>query len=164
MTTEDEARALIAELAKHQRRGVGMTGSSPDACACGERILPEPTKGWDDYSDIMDRRDKAFAAHQAQIISALLASRVSTPPSEEWEYGREYYDFDGTPRRRKVSKADFEAHAPDGHRSDGSPYWNYTRYVVASISGSPFLLFPSHPQNPNGPRDMSAKGGRGDGR
>jgi hypothetical protein len=82
MTTEDEARALIAELAKHQRRGVGMTGSSPDACACGERILPEPTKGWDDYSDIMDRRDRAFAAHQAQIISALLASRVSTPPNE----------------------------------------------------------------------------------
>jgi hypothetical protein len=66
MSTDNDAREI---LAKHQRRATGMTGNSPDTCACGERIFPAPTKGWDDYSDIMDRRDEALAAHQASVLA-----------------------------------------------------------------------------------------------
>ncbi|WP_311257342.1 hypothetical protein [Microbacterium sp. WCS2018Hpa-9] len=44
----------------------------------------------------------------------------------EWEYARVYYDEGGNPQVRKVQKSDIDAHRPDGHRSDGSPYWNYT--------------------------------------
>jgi hypothetical protein len=46
---------------------------------------------------------------------------------EAWEYAHEYSDFDGSPMPRVVTEDDFRAHRPDGHRADGSPYWNYVQ-------------------------------------
>ncbi len=73
---------IASVLAKHQRRSMGLTGSSPDTCACGARIMPTPSQGWDDYRDISDRRDEAFAAHQAAALEA-----VEALEEVEWEYG-----------------------------------------------------------------------------
>lgn len=42
-------------------------------------------------------------------------------PEPEWEYGRKYVDEAGDPRIR-VSQ---DVTSPDGHRSDGTLYWNY---------------------------------------
>lgn len=49
------------------------------------------------------------------------------PDIEPIEYARIYHDEGGNPQPRMVSKADYDAHRPDGHRADGSPYWNYQR-------------------------------------
>ena len=43
-----------------------------------------------------------------------------------WEYSHRYIDFGGMPYYRLVAVEVFNAHRPDGHVSDGSPYWNYT--------------------------------------
>jgi len=62
---------------------------------------------------------------------------TSTPGVAAWEYGFAYPVTDGWERGdrieggkryvRKVTKAEFDAHKPDGHYSDGAPYWNYVR-------------------------------------
>jgi hypothetical protein len=46
-------------------------------------------------------------------------------PATEWEYGHVYYDEAGDPHRYPVPERKFLDHEPDGHRADGSPYWNY---------------------------------------
>lgn len=38
-----------------------------------------------------------------------------------WEYGRMYFDEAGDPHIRETT----DVTSPDGHRADGSPYWNY---------------------------------------
>lgn len=65
-------------------------------------------------------------ALDAERVAIAVLDSMGSAVDQEWEYGREYYDFDGSPMRRKVSKEEHERHEPDGHRSDGSPYWNYT--------------------------------------
>lgn len=52
---------------------------------------------------------------------------VSPPAEVEWEYSRIYYDEGGNRQRRKITEGEFRTHAPDGFRSDGSPYWNYVQ-------------------------------------
>lgn len=61
----DEATTV---LAAHQRRSLGMTWGSPDRCACGVETRPEPGD-----EDVMDRRDRAFAAHQAAMLAQAVA-------------------------------------------------------------------------------------------
>lgn len=57
-------------LAKHQRRELGMSSGSPDTCACGEKVMPDPEALAVDGTarNITDRRDEAFAAHQAEML------------------------------------------------------------------------------------------------
>lgn len=57
-------------LAKHQRHELGMSSGSPDTCACGEKVMPDPeTLAADGTArNITDRRDEAFAAHQAEML------------------------------------------------------------------------------------------------
>lgn len=45
----------------------------------------------------------------------------------EWEYAHEYTDEGGGKHPRKVSASEYAERKPDGHRADGSPYWNYTQ-------------------------------------
>lgn len=63
------------------------------------------------------------------LADAILAAgfRRQGPTTDEWEYAREYTDEGGDPRIRVVSAADQLEHRPDGHRADGSPYWNYVQ-------------------------------------
>lgn len=56
--------------------------------------------------------------------------QAHTPTTEEiaeWEYGRRYVDEGGSPHVRPASNYRGGTESPDGHRADGSPYWNYTR-------------------------------------
>ncbi len=57
-------------LAKHQRRELGMSSGSPDTCACGAKVMPDPEALGPDGTarNITDRRDEAFAAHQAEML------------------------------------------------------------------------------------------------
>lgn len=50
-----------------------------------------------------------------------LVAALDGAPEPEWEYGREYRDEAGCPHVRESS----DVSSPDGHRADGSPYWNY---------------------------------------
>ena len=61
------------------------------------------------------------------IAKAALRAALSVAPTEDWGYGKLYYDEGGNPYIRKVSKAEFDARTPSGHRADGAPYWNYER-------------------------------------
>lgn len=54
-------------------------------------------------------------------------------PEPEWEYGREYRDEAGDPHVRVSS----DVSSPDGHRADGSPYWNYR--VMRRRKAGPWL-------------------------
>lgn len=45
----------------------------------------------------------------------------------KWQYAHVYYDEGGNPHRTRVTKVEFDAHKPDGHMIDGTPYWNYER-------------------------------------
>ncbi len=57
-------------LAKHQRHELGMSSGSPDRCACGMQVMPDPRYLAADGTarNITDRRDEAFAAHQAEML------------------------------------------------------------------------------------------------
>ena len=59
------------------------------------------------------------------LADAILAAGYRKQPEPEWEYARRYSEMDGSPRYRTISEADAKARMPDGHRSDGSDYWNY---------------------------------------
>lgn len=52
-------------LAAHQKVSMGMTSGSPDTCKCGERVYPER----DHDIEVTLRRDVAFAAHQAAMLT-----------------------------------------------------------------------------------------------
>lgn len=69
-----------AVLALHQRRSTGMTYNSPDVCTCGARLLPE--RGDEDATI---RRDRAFAHHQVQVLTAaaFVADNLN-PAAVEW--------------------------------------------------------------------------------
>ena len=54
-----------AVLAQHWREATGMTLRSPDRCACGVETRPADNDG-----DILDRRARAFAQHQAEVLDA----------------------------------------------------------------------------------------------
>lgn len=56
-------------LADHQKESWGMGYGSPDRCRCGAAIMPLPGE-----EEVSIRRDKAFAAHQAEMLT--------TPPSK----------------------------------------------------------------------------------
>lgn len=56
---------VVGILTAHQKVSMGMTSGSPDTCKCGERLYPKPA---DD--EVTVRRDKAFAAHQADALLA----------------------------------------------------------------------------------------------
>lgn len=62
-----------------------------------------------------------------RILAAGFRRPEPVPDTDEWEYGRRYSEMDGSTRVRKVPAADILEHRPDGHRADGSPYWNYTQ-------------------------------------
>lgn len=61
--------------------------------------------------------------------------------SDQYEYGKAYpitdgeesgdrisFPSDGLKRYiRRVSKAEFDQHKPDGYLANGKPYWNYLR-------------------------------------
>jgi hypothetical protein len=55
----------VAVLAAHYWAGHGMSYGSPDTCACGERTMPERGD-----EDVMVRRARAFAEHQAAMLAA----------------------------------------------------------------------------------------------
>lgn len=59
----------------------------------------------------------------AEVRAAALAEQGET----EWEYGRRHVDEGGSPHVRPASDYQGDTESPDGHRADGSPYWNYTR-------------------------------------
>jgi hypothetical protein len=69
-------------LAAHwwQQRGMGY--GSPDRCSCGAETRPE--KGDDDVSD---RRARAFAKHQAEMVTAsgLVGGRADEARAEAWD-------------------------------------------------------------------------------
>lgn len=48
-------------------------------------------------------------------------------PEPEYEYGRQYTDEGGSPHLYPAREYGGDTTSPDGHRADGSPYWNYTR-------------------------------------
>lgn len=75
----------------------------------------------------LDMRMDAGAHMVAREVLAILDESPTEreTPTGEWEYGHEYTHMDGSPYRRRVSDEVFREHAPDGHRADGSPYWNY---------------------------------------
>jgi hypothetical protein len=52
-------------LEQHWRESTGMTRNSPDRCACGVETRPADNDG-----DILDRRARAFAQHQAEMLEA----------------------------------------------------------------------------------------------
>lgn len=62
--TETNRDRIAATLSRHQPVTTGMTYNSPDVCACGTKTLP--VKG-DEYPEI--RRARAFAAHQADVLT-----------------------------------------------------------------------------------------------
>lgn len=61
-----------AVLARHYRLSRGMTHGSPDGCSCGAKTLPVSGDG-----DITDRRARAFAGHQAEMLAAARVVEVS---------------------------------------------------------------------------------------
>lgn len=65
MSVQEKAARVLAE---HQIAWTGMTGTSPDTCACGAKIAP--AESLRDYEDIFARRSRAFAAHQAVMLAA----------------------------------------------------------------------------------------------
>ena len=61
----------IAEvLAAHELVARGMTGQTPDRCTCEERVYPYPQA---DREEIIERRQRAFATHQAAMLLPLIA-------------------------------------------------------------------------------------------
>ena len=59
------------------------------------------------------------------VADAVIAAGYRKHPEPEWEYARRYSEMDGSFYCRTISEADVKARKPDGHRSDGSAYWNY---------------------------------------
>lgn len=57
----DEASAI---LAGHQIEGRGMSHGAPDTCTCGAQTWPERGD-----EDVMVRRHRAFAQHQAEALA-----------------------------------------------------------------------------------------------
>lgn len=55
------------------------------------------------------------------ILAAFPALSRAAAPEPEWAYGRMYFDEAGDPHIRETT----DVTSPDGHRADGSPYWNY---------------------------------------
>lgn len=57
--------------------------------------------------------------------------------TDGWEYGFAFPLTDGWEKGdrignryvRPVSKAEYDARKPSGHRADGTPYWNYIRVM-----------------------------------
>lgn len=64
-------------------------------------------------------------SEQSDAVDAL--AEIQLLPGNAWEYAHVYSDFDGTPQYSIVSQAKYEAHKPDGHIANGSPYWNYSQ-------------------------------------
>lgn len=62
-----------AVLARHYWAGHGMSYGSPDTCACGART--RPVAGDD---DVMERRARAFAGHQAEMLAAARSAAEAT--------------------------------------------------------------------------------------
>lgn len=58
---------------------------------------------------------------------------IDGAPEPEFEYGRRYFDEAGNPRIRVTE----DVSSPDGHRADGSQYWNYQ--VVRRRKAGPWL-------------------------
>lgn len=54
-----------AVLAQHYWDQQGMSYGSPDTCSCGARTIPVSGD-----EDIKDRRARAFAGHQAEMLAA----------------------------------------------------------------------------------------------
>lgn len=61
-----------------------------------------------------------------RMTDAVIAA-IPVEGEVEWEYAHEYTDEGGGKHRRKVSASEYAERKPDGHRADGSPYWNYVQ-------------------------------------
>lgn len=68
-TLTDTERDLASVLANHQRASQGMSYGAPDRCTCGAETYP--ARG---DADVTERRDAAFAEHQASIVAARVAA------------------------------------------------------------------------------------------
>ena len=81
--------------------------------------------------------DEHVAEDLSRIIRGLADALEGTLPGPgEWEYARCYYDMAGEPQIRKAD----DLKAPDGHYSDGRPYWNYE--VVRRGKAGPWEVVP----------------------
>lgn len=57
--------AVSKILAQHQLFSRGMVHGAPDVCTCGDETWP----AMDRDEDVMIRRHRAFARHQAEVLS-----------------------------------------------------------------------------------------------
>lgn len=60
-------RPVLTVLKQHQVQSRGMTSGTPDRCICGREVMPEPSTG-EFNEDILDRRHRAFAKHQEDML------------------------------------------------------------------------------------------------
>lgn len=61
MMSIDEAADI---LGNHQVERRGMTSGAPDVCTCGTETWPLASA-----DDVMIRRNRAFARHQAEVLA-----------------------------------------------------------------------------------------------
>lgn len=64
MSTLDLLRDA-AVLARHYWEGRGMSYGTPDSCSCGAKTYPVTGD-----EDVTERRARAFAGHQAEMLAA----------------------------------------------------------------------------------------------
>ena len=55
-----------AVLARHYVESRGMSYGTPDRCSCGVETMP--VSG---YEDIIERRARSFAGHQAEMLAEI---------------------------------------------------------------------------------------------
>ena len=89
LSAENAARAAVSAalhdpnlasvLAAHQVESRGLTFGSPDRCTCQVEVLAAPylLDDTDHHEDVLSRRGRSFAAHQADAVRAAILGGAS---------------------------------------------------------------------------------------
>lgn len=115
---EGDREALNVEREKAAAEHYPDIEADPPGTATEDARFPT---GWS-----RDSEREAFVTG-AEWAAGSSRSPLPVEGEVEWEYAHEYTDEGGGKHRRKVSASEYAERKPDGHRADGSPYWNYTQ-------------------------------------